>query len=312
MKIIKLTKEEFSRVNDFLRDTFSSPTHWPEWNLLVSRHFATDFFYYGLEDAGILTAIFPVHQTTMGRQKELHSGQYHFIPYGGWIKSPGKDTLNIKLPVPIGGRTECFALPSLNEFQTATVKLSRKFQTMVVDLRFDENEIWEKSISSKRRNMIRKAVKTGIRIDRGIKVLDDFIRLCSEHSGLNEPANLPGSFLAEMASFSGEIKFIPMVAYSEGRSSSALGLVYDKDYAIYWLGATDRQTTGSGQGELLQWEAIRMAKNNGCSYYDLCFTDKERLPQIYEFKKGFSNSVVDVPYLNLKSIIYRVYNKIKA
>ncbi len=44
---MKITKEtNYELAVDFLRSNFSSPTHWPDWNLVVSRHFKTTFFIY--------------------------------------------------------------------------------------------------------------------------------------------------------------------------------------------------------------------------------------------------------------------------
>ena len=88
-------------------------------------------------------------------------------------------------------------------------------------------------------------------------------------------------------------------------------IIYDKDYAIYWLGINCNNIPNNGQGEMLQWEAIKYAKSKGCKYYDLCFIEKEKLPHIYEFKKGFSKWEVEVPYIMQKPLAYRFINRIK-
>ena len=159
--------------------------------------------------------------------------------------------------------------------------------------------------------MIRKALKGGVTVGSGQAVMDEFCRLYEEGARLNGLEPLSREFLAEMDASGGDVRFIPFVAFSGGRPVGALGLIHDKDYAIYWLGATDRQSPGLGQGEMLQWEAIRYSRQGGCRYYDLCHADRERLPGIYEFKKGFSDMTVTVPYLNRKRFIYRVLNKLK-
>jgi hypothetical protein len=51
-------------------------------------------------------------------------------------------------------------------------------------------------------------------------------------------------------------------------------------------------------------------KEYGCSYYDLCFIEPERLPHIYRFKKGFGNLEVSVPVYHRKSLYYKTINRL--
>jgi lipid II:glycine glycyltransferase (peptidoglycan interpeptide bridge formation enzyme) len=85
---------------------------------------------------------------------------------------------------------------------------------------------------------------------------------------------------------------------------------YDKDYSIYWLGFSSENVPNLGQGELLQWEAIKRMKNYGCKYYDLCYIEKDRLPHIYRFKKGFSKNEIEVGTSNKRPISYKIINRI--
>jgi len=60
MKIVKETNWDV--VIDFLRLNFSSPTHWPDWNLIVNKHFNTEFFYFCAYENKELVGICPVHK----------------------------------------------------------------------------------------------------------------------------------------------------------------------------------------------------------------------------------------------------------
>ena len=312
MKVHRLTDRDHQQVTEFLRGTFSSPTHWPGWNNLVSRYYNTDFYYYGLVGDGVLQGIFPVHEVRQGLTTGLLSGQFRYIPYGGWLKKADDGGTAPEIPVRAAGRLECFALPSVIEFRYRYPKATESFSTMIVDLARDESAIWSGSVDSKRRNMIRKAMKSGVTVASGEAVMDDFCRLYEEGARLNGLTPMSREFLAELDTSVGDVRFIPFVAFIGGRPAGALGLIHDKDYAVYWLGATDRQSPNLGQGEILQWEAIRYSRQNGCRYYDLCYVDRERLPGIYEFKKGFSDMTVTVPYLNHRRFSYKVLNKIKG
>jgi hypothetical protein len=312
MKVQRLTDKDHQLVTEFLRGTFSSPTHWPGWNSLVSRYYSTDFYYYGLVEGGALQGIFPVHEVRQGLIACLQSGQFHYIPYGGWIKATDARGTAPDIPVRAASRLECFALPAVGEFGYLYPKATESFSTMIVDLARDESAIWSGSVDSKRRNMVRKALKSGVTVASGEAVMADFYRLYEEGARLNGLTPMSRDFLTELEASGGDVQFIPYVAFKSDRPVGALGLIHDKDYAIYWLGATDRQSPGLGQGEILQWEAIRYSRRGGCRYYDLCFVDRERLPGIYEFKKGFSDRTVTVPYLNRRRFSYKVLNKIKG
>lgn len=303
---------DFDLIIRFLEVNFSSPTHWPEWNLLVSKYFNTDFYYFALLDKkGELVGICPIHETRNGLTKSLNSGQFHYIPNGGWLLSCEKEINISGLPIPFNARFECFALPAIKEFGAKYSKPTKSFCTLIVDLEKDEDEIWSESIDSKRRNMIRKSLKTDLRIKKGFDALKDFYMLYSENSDRNGVEKLPVSFFEELTREVKNIHFVPFVANTDDSPCSALGLIYDKDYAFYWLGSTKHDAGNLGQGDLLQWEAIQHSKANGCKYYDLCYIEKERLPHIYEFKKGFSKTEVEVPYILKKQTMFRIMNKLQ-
>jgi len=312
MKAKLLGESGFDRVTTFLGTTFSSPTHWPGWNLIVSKHFGTRFSYLVTEEHGVISGICPVHEVRDGLRVSWHSGQFHFIPYGGWITDIALPLPPARISIPINGRFECFSLPLAGLSGEPGHKSGHSFHTLVTDLRREEGEIWASSIDSKRRNMIRKAVRSGVSVVSGEEVLGDFCRLYSNTARNNRLKFLPEEFMKEMISLAGNVRFVPLVAYYGGKPCGALGLIHDKDYSIYWLGATERESEGMGQGEMLQWEAIRYSRNRGCRFYDLCYINKERLPGVYGFKKGFSNLEVAVPYTNRKRFLYRVLNKLQG
>ena len=87
-------------------------------------------------------------------------------------------------------------------------------------------------------------------------------------------------------------------------------IAYDKNYSFYWLGNNNNNIPNLGQNELLQWEAIKKMKTAGCPYYDLCFIEKERLPHIYKFKKGFTKNEVSIPLIIVNPLLYKIVNKL--
>lgn len=310
MKTEKLYKEDFYIVEKFLNNNFSSPTHWPHWNNVVSKHFNTTFFYYAVFENGELKGVLPCHQKREGILINQYSGQFHYIPYGGWLFSSDYLVDNIDLNKNLFTTMSVYSLPLVKEFSLMSNKTRKNYSTLVIDLKKDINEIWTKDIDSKRRNMIRKAEKNDVSVNILYNSCNElFFEFYDQFNLKNNLKSLSFSFFKEFNE-SLNLKVTYIEAYYKEELLSITVTVSDKDYSIYWLGLNKKGVPNLGQGELLQWEAIKFAKNNECRYYDLCYVEKERLPHIYEFKKGFSRWEVNVPLINNKSIYYKIINRI--
>jgi len=304
---------DFSTAEAFLNNNFSSPTHWPEWNIIISKYYNTKFYYFTAYEKNKLIGLCPVHEIRNGYLKTLHSGQLHFIPYGGWIFSQ-KTTLNTsKLPTNINEMFLGFSLPILDEFNVIYSKNNtRNFETLIIDLQKDINEIWKNELNSKRRQNIRKAFKNNVQIEIDPKnELNNFYKMYENSCKNNKLNILPKSFFKDMFKISKNICFKIIWAKKENNYLANIVVVYDKNYSFYWLGNNRKYLPFLGQTEILQWEAINSMKANGCKYYDLCYIEKERLPNIYRFKKGFSKTEVPIFFHTKKGFSYRVFNKIQ-
>lgn len=311
MKICKIENHE---VEDFLNHHFSSPTHWPEWNLLVQQHFHSNFYYLGAREDGILKGICPVHKTKFKKFLfRLQSGQFQLIPNGGWIFSEPHTLGKHFFPASWNEAHQTFTLPLLGEFNvinghhTGQVK-----KTLIIDLNKSLDEIWSQDIHSKRRNMIRKAEKEGLEV-REMRTegdLSDFYSLYAEATRRFSNNPLTIDFFKHMFFDFQHVELNLFSAYQENKQLASVGIISDKNYSIYWLGSNDLYAKNRGQGELLQWHAIGAMKNKGCRYYDLCYIEPEKLPNIYKFKKGFSKDEYNVLFVNHKSFPFRIFNKV--
>jgi lipid II:glycine glycyltransferase (peptidoglycan interpeptide bridge formation enzyme) len=103
-----------------------------------------------------------------------------------------------------------------------------------------------------------------------------------------------------------------LLAYVDKQAVSGGIFLRFGDAAYYWHGATATGAPNRGQGELLQWQAIRWAKQAGCSWYDLVVIERDRLPQIARFKLGFSQK--SVPFYEIAHIRFvdRVVRRLLA
>lgn len=307
MKVIKDTN--FNSAVEFLKHNFSSPTHWPDWNLVVSKHFKTDFFYFCAYEGNELIGICPVHKQKKGILSYYKSGQFHFIPYGGWIFSRNVKYQKQLFPIDYFGHLQLFCLPVLKEFAFQAEDNANKFKTLVLDLKDNLDTIWSKQVHSKRKNMIRKAEKNDIKIDIAKSFNNKFYEIYQKSSKRNDLNLLPFTFFSDLFESSLNISFEVISAVKDEEVIANVVIVHDKDYAVYWLGNSADNAPSLGQGELLQWETIKRMKENGCSYYDFCYIEKERLPHIYKFKSGFCKNEMNVPCITVKKLLFKVANK---
>jgi peptidoglycan pentaglycine glycine transferase (the first glycine) len=88
----------------------------------------------------------------------------------------------------------------------------------------------------------------------------------------------------------------PFLAELEGRPVAAVIIVRFGDRAIYMYGASRNEAREHMPNHLLQWEAIRWAKAQGCAVYDFWgapdeFNESDRLWGVWRFKSGFTGEV---------------------
>lgn len=302
--------DDFAIVETFLQHNFSAPTHWPDWNMAISKLFHSDFYYLGAFIDSELTGICPLHAEQKGPLNTLHSGKYNYIPNGGWIFSK-PSTIDLQhIPKPALSMFHFATLPLIREFNVTYEQTASK-KTLLIDLRPSAEDIWQNAVDSKRRNMIRKAEKNGLSLE--IKDLrtdpDHFYGIYTENNERYKLPSLPQEFFTDIVG-SKNIQLKILWAKKDNAYLSAVALMHDKNYAIYWLGLSNTNER-HGQGDYIQWQAIKHAREAGCSLYDLSYIEKEKLPHIYRFKKGFSKSEASIVDFYSKSSGYRIVNKLK-
>jgi lipid II:glycine glycyltransferase (peptidoglycan interpeptide bridge formation enzyme) len=160
--------------------------------------------------------------------------------------------------------------------------------------------------------MVRKAQKNGVLVEKLDNLgLEDYFQLMTEtyqRAGLEiKPKNYYSKVLEAYAP---NRKAVVLLAKIHSNIISGVILLRNRHMCHYWLGANKKKEGNLGQGELLQWEAIKWAKENGSKYYDLCVVEHERLPQIARFKLGFAMRVVPFYLYRKKPLAYRILSKL--
>ena len=89
----------------------------------------------------------------------------------------------------------------------------------------------------------------------------------------------------------------PFLAEFEGQPIAAIIIVRYGNRAIYMYGASTNQERKRMPNHLLQWEAIRWARSEGCDTYDFWgapddFVESDPLWGVWRFKSGFNGQVV--------------------
>jgi peptidoglycan pentaglycine glycine transferase (the first glycine) len=89
----------------------------------------------------------------------------------------------------------------------------------------------------------------------------------------------------------------PLLAEYQGQAVAAIIVVRYGARAIYMYGASSEEERQRMPNYLLQWEAIRWARQQGCKVYDFWgapdeFTEGDSLWGVWRFKAGFSGQIV--------------------
>lgn len=303
---VKSVPADSLSIIEFLKNTNSSPTHWPNWNLVVSKYFGSRFYYKIILKNDDIIGILPIHREKKGLINYEFSGQYYYIPYGGWLLKENIESKDILFKCSYNTSLIIYQIPYITLINYSNLgNINISFKTLLINLEQDVKQIWENEIDSKRRNMVRKAEKNNIEIQIIYNSFSEiWYELYYESCYKNNLKPLSREFFIDLFKSSGEVNFMIVNAFQNNELLSNAIFAYDKYYSIYWLGSNSK-IKNLGQSELIQWVAINKLKELGCKYYDLCYIEKDRLPSIYEFKKGFSKWEVEIPMITKKPFLFR-------
>jgi lipid II:glycine glycyltransferase (peptidoglycan interpeptide bridge formation enzyme) len=185
-------------------------------------------------------------------------------------------------------------------------------KTIVLDLDKSEDELLV-GMHQKTRYNIRLAQKKGVRIIVDNSRIDDFLVLLAETTNRDNFFAHDGNYYRLMAGF--DSNFIRLVlAEYEGKIIAAGLFCFCFKTAIYLHGASSDKFRNVMAPYLLQWEVIKMAKEQGLKYYDFYGIDQIKWPGVTRFKEGFGGEEVNYAGtfdLVLKPFWYFIYNFIR-
>jgi len=314
--ILVLSEKEKNEIDYFIEENNGLIFHETKFNEIVSKSFGSKLSYLLAYKGQKLIGICPIHSLKKGLLINSYSNNGSFeIPYGGWVFNANItnfhylwDSLKLKINESLTYWSSFLCDHSLND-----LRISQKFLTGIIYLGQSEDYLFNNIVSSKRRNMIRKGIRSGVIVKKfGIDGLELFYSMKAnvfKKLGIRESRF--NYYQKILASYYNKNKAIIMIAYHEDKPLSGIFLIGNKNVIHYWQGASIMDVQNLGQGELLQWEAIMWAKNQGVKYYDLCVIEPERLPNIAQFKMGFTKELIPFYCINKKSFFFRVINRIQ-
>jgi len=167
--ILEIDDNQRKNINQFIEENNGLIFHETKFNEIVSESFDTSLSFLLAYKNNKLAGICPMHTIKNGILNLTYSNPAIFeVPYGGWVFDNEQISIQHLLNQ---------INPSFNEHLTYWSNIQIKgnsneyynlafssHQTAVIDLSPDEDTIWEGVINSKRRNMIRKALKSGVKI----------------------------------------------------------------------------------------------------------------------------------------------------
>ncbi|NQU85305.1 MAG: GNAT family N-acetyltransferase [Mariniphaga sp.] len=309
MKLKKLFVDQSNegKILNFINVNDGTVFHEPFLNKLIKKYHKTDF-YYLVDSVDQFKVICPVHTNSNSINKDISFKALGDVPYGGFLGD---------IPVPLSeikpklfDRVVYAGMPRNNGYQNNIPLIG---ETCMVDLTLSEDDIFNKVINPKRRNMIRKAMKSNVKVVKydtidGFELYKPLLEELHARLGYH---HLKIEFYKELFEYYSQKKqAILMLAFSNGVLLSGNFLVGNKNIFHYYKGASTANIKNLGQGELLQWEGIKWAKEIGTKYYDLCNLNKEKLPALYRFKTGISSDIYQYPVYSKTSLSYRLFNRL--
>lgn len=185
--------------------------------------------------------------------------------------------------------------PLLNNQGIASPKMKTFYSRHTVALDLTDDDIWMHQISSKNRNMIRKAGKEGVTIVES----DDYETFRRLYDGTMTDLHaedfyfFPQKYYEEYKQTFKD-KSMLCLAVLNGKVIAGSMFMFGDDYAHYHLSARDREYSRFAANNLILWYGIQKAKERGCKWFHFGGgTTGDDDDSLLKFKKEFSKTLCE-------------------
>ena len=201
--------------------------------------------------------------------------------------------------------------PLLNNQRLASPQMKIYYSRHTVALDLTDDDIWMHQISSKNRNMIRKAEKEGVTIVES----DDYETFRKLYDGTMSDLHaedfyfFPPSYYEEYKQTFKD-KSLLCLAILDGKVIAGSMFMFSDDYAHYHLSARDREYSRYAANNLILWYGIQKAKERGCKWFHFGGgTTGDDDDSLLKFKKEFSKTLCEF-WIGKRVHNQAVYNQI--
>lgn len=184
--------------------------------------------------------------------------------------------------------------------------------TLVLDLNQSEQELLAQ-MKPKGRYNIKIAHKHDVTVSKSddVKSFHNILKLTGNRDGFGiHPLRYYEKFLESLG---GNAELL--MAYYQDKPIAGGLFVYLENWCIYYYGASDHRYRKVMAPYLVQWTAVKNAKQKGCKYYDFLGISSTNDPYhnwagVTQFKKKFGGEVVHYPQAQeiiIRPFLYRLY-----
>jgi len=219
-----------------------------------------------------------------------------FLGYGGVCADDEKIKQSLILKaqeIAIQNQVEYIEIRQFGSNLSGELLSKNEFVTMILELDNDEEVVWKNSLTSKVRNQVRKAIKSGLTVHFGREYLDDFYRVLSiNHRDLGTPLHRKAFFEKVLDEFNRSSGII-VTKYKEKVIAGMLYVYFKNVFFDLWASSI-REYNKLCPNNILYWEAIKYACRKGFKYFD--FGRSTIGSGTYMFKKRWGAKPIQLNY----------------
>lgn len=292
--------------------TFLQSSNWGELNASLGH----PAYRLGLFEDGALVG------ASLALEMHSRRGRFLFLPHGPlmpWSERRFDAFLEalrslasergcawIRISPVVPRESEFAALFRERGFRGAPIHVHAE-STWTLDVRRSDEELLA-GMRQTMRNSIRRAIKEGVEVRRGTEpeLRDAFVRLYRDTVERQQFTPYTSAFLdRQIAHFAPEDRIRVYVAMYQGEALGGAIVVFYGSAGYYHHGATANIHRKVPASYLVQWEAIRDARERGCAYYNFWGIAPDDRPDhpwvgLTRFKQGFGGFRTD--YLHAQDL----------
>lgn len=257
--------------------------------------------------------------------------KFLYIPYGPIFLNRINDTekhsvinLLINKAKEIAKKENCVFLKIEPVFSLGNLKGKKPFRrlqpqkTLVLDLTKSEEDL-QKDFKQKTRQNINFAIKNGVTIKKEVSGFSDFFKLMKFTEQRQDFGIHSEKYYKNILEVKGEnIKSELFLAEYRGKIINAIITMAFGKKVFTLHGGSDYNFRHFKGANLIYWEIISDAKNQGYKEFDFWGIDEKKWPGVTIFKKGFGGNEtvypdgVDIVFNNFWYYFYKIIRAIKS